>query len=201
MNVAYTLGRIFIPIVFLVSGIQKVMNIGEIAQMLAANGVPIPDEIVPYLSYLGGIPKYEALGYLIAAIEIICGLMVLIGLKARWAALVLIVFTACTIIFVHHFWDMQGAELIQQPRRCPEKPVDHGRTFADRRGGGRSEHGGRPLNARRPAPRWHPEKERGRPCGRPKLIRHAGGTSGRVDLDATPPTRVTVNSNVAVDKD
>jgi putative oxidoreductase len=110
MNVAYTLGRIFIPIVFLVSGIQKVMNIGEIAQMLAANGVPIPDEIVPYLA---GIPKYEALGYLIAAIEIICGLMVLIGLKARWAALVLIVFTACTIIFVHHFWDMQGAALIQ----------------------------------------------------------------------------------------
>ena len=110
MNVAYTLGRIFIPIVFLVTGIQKVMNIGEIAQMLAANGVPIPDEIVPYL---GGIPKYEALGYLIAAIEIICGLMVLIGLKARWAALVLIVFTACTIIFVHHFWDMQGDALIQ----------------------------------------------------------------------------------------
>ena len=110
MNAAYTLGRIFIPIVFLVEGIQKVMNIGEIAQMLAANGVPVPDEIVPYL---GGIPKYEALGYLIAAIEIICGLLVLIGLKARWAALVLIVFTACTIIFVHHFWDMQGDALIQ----------------------------------------------------------------------------------------
>jgi putative oxidoreductase len=110
MNAAYTLGRIFIPIVFLVTGIQKVMNIGEIAQMLAANGVPVPDEVVPYL---GGIPKYEALGYLIAAIEIICGLMVLIGLKARWAALVLIVFTACTIIFVHHFWDMQGAAMIQ----------------------------------------------------------------------------------------
>jgi putative oxidoreductase len=110
MNAAYTLGRIFIPIVFLVAGIQKVMNIGEVAQMLAANGVPIPDEIVPYL---GGIPKYEALGYLIAAIEIICGLLVLIGLKARWAALVLIVFTACTIIFVHHFWDMQGDALIQ----------------------------------------------------------------------------------------
>jgi putative oxidoreductase len=110
MNAAYTLGRIFIPIVFLVTGIQKVMNVGEIAQMLAANGVPIPEEIVPYL---GGIPKYEALGYLIAAIEIICGLLVLIGLKARWAALVLIVFTACTIIFVHHFWDMQGAALIE----------------------------------------------------------------------------------------
>ena len=109
MNAAYTLGRIFIPIVFLVTGIQKVMNIGEIAQMLAANGVPVPDEIVPYLA---GIPKYEALGYLLAAIEIICGLLVLIGLKARWAALVLVVYTACTIIFVHHFWDMQGDALI-----------------------------------------------------------------------------------------
>ena len=34
--------------------------------------------------------------------------MVLIGLKARWGALVLIVFTAATIILVHHFWDMSG---------------------------------------------------------------------------------------------
>ena len=73
--------------------------------MLADNHVPIPEQIVPYL---GGMPKYQAAGYLIAAIEIICGLMVLVGLKARWGALVLIVFTAATIILVHHFWDMAG---------------------------------------------------------------------------------------------
>jgi putative oxidoreductase len=109
MNVAYTLGRILVPLVFIVAGIQKFLNIGDIANMLAANGVPIPDEVVPYL---GGIPKYEMLGYIIGALEIVCGLMVLIGLKARWAALVLIVFTACTIVFVHHFWDMQGVALI-----------------------------------------------------------------------------------------
>ena len=80
--------------------------------MLAANKMPIPDQIVPYL---GGIPKYEALGYLIAAVEIICGLMVLVGLKARWGALVLVVFTACTIVFVHHFWDMPGEAFNRQP--------------------------------------------------------------------------------------
>ena len=28
--------------------------------------------------------------------------------KARWGALVLVVFTASTIFFVHHFWDMTG---------------------------------------------------------------------------------------------
>jgi putative oxidoreductase len=105
MNAAYVLGRILLPLVFLVAGIQKLMKIGDIASQLAANKIPIPDEIVPYL---GSTPKYEALGYFIAAVEIICGLMVLIGLKARWAALVLIVFTACTIVFVHHFWDMAG---------------------------------------------------------------------------------------------
>src|SRR4029079_1206169 len=106
MTVAYTIGRILIPILFLVNGIQKALNVGEIARMLEANNIPIPEQIVPYL---GSMPKYQALGYLIAAIEIICGLMVLVGLKARWAALVLVVFTACTIIFVHHFWDMEGA--------------------------------------------------------------------------------------------
>ena len=109
MNAAYMLGRILLPLVFLVAGIQKLMNIREIADMLAANKVPIPEEVVPYL---GSIPKYEALGYLVAAVEIIGGLMVLIGLKARWGALMLVVFTACTIIFVHHFWDMEGAAQI-----------------------------------------------------------------------------------------
>jgi putative oxidoreductase len=73
--------------------------------MLADNHVPIPDQIIPYL---GGMPKYQAAGYLIAAVEVLCALMIMAGLAARWAALVLVVFTAATIFFVHHFWDMAG---------------------------------------------------------------------------------------------
>ena len=105
MNAAYTLGRILIPLVFIVSGLRKLRNVEGIAKMLADNGVPIPDEIVPWL---GGMPKFQAAGYFVAAVEVICGLMILIGLKARWAALVLVVFMAGTIFFVHHFWDMPG---------------------------------------------------------------------------------------------
>ena len=105
MTVVYVIGRICVPIVFIAAGIQKALNVGGIAKMLADNKVPLPDEVA---AYLGGMPKYEALGYLIAAIEIICGLMVLFGIAARWGALVLAVFTACTIVFVHHFWDMEG---------------------------------------------------------------------------------------------
>jgi putative oxidoreductase len=105
MNAAYMLGRILLSLIFVVAGIQKLMDVRATTDMLTATKIPIPDQIVPYL---GGIPKYEALAYLVAAIEIICGLTVLIGLKARWGALVLIVFTAGTIILVHHFWDMSG---------------------------------------------------------------------------------------------
>ena len=105
MNGAYTLGRILIPLVFLVEGIRKLVNVDGIAKVLENANLPIPDQIVPYL---GGMPKFQAAGYLIAGIEVICGLMVLVGLAARWAALVLIVFTAATIVVSHHFWDMAG---------------------------------------------------------------------------------------------
>jgi putative oxidoreductase len=109
MNFAYAFGRILIPLIFLVGGIQKAMNVGEFARVLAATNISIPDEVAPYL---GGIPKFEAMGYLIAATEIICALMVLVGLKARWGALILAAFAACTILFVHNFWDMEGAALV-----------------------------------------------------------------------------------------
>jgi putative oxidoreductase len=113
LNVAYTLGRILLPLIFIVSGIQKLTNVSRIATLLADNNVPIPDEIVPYL---GGLSKFEAVGYAIGTLELVAGLMVLLGLKARWGALVLVVFAACTIVFVHHFWNMQGEDYIAHMR-------------------------------------------------------------------------------------
>ena len=106
MNAVYTLGRIFLSLVFVVSGVQKLMDISEITKMLTDLAVPFPEQVVPYLQ---GMPKYQALGYFVAGVEVIGGLMVMIGLKARWGALLLVVYTALTIAFVHHFWDVAGA--------------------------------------------------------------------------------------------
>jgi putative oxidoreductase len=106
ISIAYTLGRILVPIVFIVSGVQNFFNVGDVAKILEDSRLPVPDAIA---AYLGGMPRYVALGYLVSAIEVIAGLMVLAGLAARWGALILIVFTAGTIFFVHHFWDMEGA--------------------------------------------------------------------------------------------
>jgi putative oxidoreductase len=115
LNVAYTIGRILLPLVFVILGIQKLTNVGDIARLLAENNVPIPDEIGPYL---GGLPKFEAVGYAIGAVELIAGLMILLGLKARWGALILVLFTACSIIFVHHFWTMQGEAYLSNMREA-----------------------------------------------------------------------------------
>ena len=105
MNVAYVLGRLLVPIVFIWEAIQRLLDIGSFAKLLADNNVPVPDEVS---AYLGSMPKYEALAWLLAIVELVCGLMVLLGLKARWGALVLVVFAAVTIFFIHHFWEMKG---------------------------------------------------------------------------------------------
>jgi putative oxidoreductase len=110
MNVAYALGRVFVPIVFIWEAILKLLDIGRFAKLLADNQVPMPDQVAVYL---GSMPKYEALAWLLAVLELVCGLMILLGLKARWGALLLIVFTAGTIFFVHRFWGMTGDAYVQ----------------------------------------------------------------------------------------
>jgi len=105
INAAYALGRIFVPIIFVWEALYKLFDIGRFAKLLSDSNVSIPEIVTPYL---GGLPKYVALAWALAAIELICGILILIGLKARWAALVMVVFTAATIFFVHNFWDMTG---------------------------------------------------------------------------------------------
>ena len=110
LNAAYVVGRVFVPIVFVVSGVQKALNVAATAKMLADANIPVPEAVVPYLQ---GIPKYEALTYLTAAVEIVCGLMIMGGIAARWGALVLFVFTAAATFYFHNFWQMTGEAAAQ----------------------------------------------------------------------------------------
>ncbi len=106
MNIAYALGRILVPIVFIWEAIRDMLDIRVFAKLLSDNNFPLPDEIS---GYLGDMPKYQALAWTLAGLELICALMILLGLKARWGALILVVYSAATIFFIHHFWDMSGA--------------------------------------------------------------------------------------------
>src|SRR5512144_2152320 len=101
-GVVYAIGRIFVPILFIVAGYRKFMSIGGVAKTLADKHVPAPMQLETWT----GMPRYEVLGYAAATIEVLCGIMILIGFKARFAAVVLCLFTRGTICISHDFWNM-----------------------------------------------------------------------------------------------
>ncbi|MDQ2083286.1 DoxX family protein [Xanthobacteraceae bacterium Astr-EGSB] len=84
-GLCYALGRVLVSILFVVSGYLKFMGIGAVAQTLAAKNPPIPVVLETWT----GLPRFEVLGYALALIEVLCGIMVMIGFKARFAAAVL----------------------------------------------------------------------------------------------------------------
>ncbi len=99
-DIAYVLGRIAVPIVFIVFGVLQFMNI----ESYIANPA-----VVQVSTLTNGVLSPTVIAYLVATIDLVGGLMVLVGFMTRVAALVLFVFTGLTIYFVHHFWDMDGA--------------------------------------------------------------------------------------------
>jgi putative oxidoreductase len=94
---AYALARAMLAVVFIVAGIGNIMNVTGIADTLSAGGFPLP----------------VVLGYGAGAVQVAAGGCVMIGYRARWAALVLLGFTAGTIAITHHFWDMEGLERVR----------------------------------------------------------------------------------------
>jgi putative oxidoreductase len=105
-RLVFALGRILVPIIFIVSGWEKLLNIKGTVTALESKNLPIPVEIETYIN----MPRFEALAYLVAIVELFGGAMILIGWKARWAALLLLVFTAGATYYFHNFWVMEGAD-------------------------------------------------------------------------------------------
>ena len=99
-DVAYLIARLALPIIFIVSGTAKFLDVSRIAAHPA---------LTNFMNAFGKITSRTTFGYIIAAIEVFGGITVLLGLRARWGAIALLLFTACTIIFAHNFWTMEGA--------------------------------------------------------------------------------------------
>ena len=98
-DISYAISRVVVPILFIVSGIGKFLNV---------SGISNSPGVTNFMNAFGEITTRTTLGYIIATIEVIAGISVLIGFKTRWGAIALILFTACTIIFAHNFWTMEG---------------------------------------------------------------------------------------------
>ena len=90
-----TLGRIFIAVMFVMSGIEKFLGIDQTAQMIASKNLPMP----------------MVAAFATAALELGGGVLIVLGWQTRMAALALAAFTAVATYFFHDFWNMPpGAE-------------------------------------------------------------------------------------------
>jgi putative oxidoreductase len=79
-------GRLFIGLPFMVSGLSKVMNYTGTIALIKSSTLPLP----PQLAYGGAI-----------AVEIGCGLLIILGYQTRFAATIFCLFCLATAVFFH----------------------------------------------------------------------------------------------------
>lgn len=87
-------GRILLALIFVMSGFSKITGWEGTAGYMASVGMPMVT-----LFLIGAI-----------VLEIGGGLSLILGFKARWGALALIVFTIPATVLFHNFWAMEGAD-------------------------------------------------------------------------------------------
>ena len=92
------LGRVFMASIFIVSGFGKIGGFAGTSAYMASKGVPF----VPVLLVLTII------------IELGGGLMLLLGIKARWAATALFLFLIPVTLVFHAFWAVDAASAQMQ---------------------------------------------------------------------------------------
>ena len=80
-------GRILLTVIFVLSGLNKIMNISGAAGYITQSGIPAN------LSYPAA--------YLSIAVELGCGLLIMAGLRARFAALIIFLWFIPVTLLIH----------------------------------------------------------------------------------------------------
>lgn len=95
---AALLGRILLAWMFVPAGWSKIGGFGGTVGYATSAGLPLPE-----------------VGVAIAlVIELIGGLMLLVGFGTRWAALALAIFTAVAAFFFHNYWALPADQQMMQ---------------------------------------------------------------------------------------
>ncbi|HYF18267.1 MAG TPA: DoxX family protein [Ramlibacter sp.] len=97
-DTASLLGRALLALLFIPAGWAKIGGFAGTAGYIASKGLPLP----------------EVAAALAIAAELGLGLLLLVGLKARWAALGLAIFVAVITPIFHGFWAMPEAQKMMQ---------------------------------------------------------------------------------------
>ena len=92
------IGRVLLAWLFIPAGWAKIGGFAGTAGYIASKGIPFA----------------EVCAALAIAAELGLGLLLLVGLKARWAALGLAIFVAVITPLFHNFWAMPEAQVMMQ---------------------------------------------------------------------------------------
>ena len=98
IRICTLLGRICLAAIFFVSAAGKMSDIAGTTGFMASKGIP-----------MAGLLIWGAL-----ACEIIGGLLVLVGFRARFGAFLLLLFLIPTTLIIHNFWGVAGQERTAQ---------------------------------------------------------------------------------------
>jgi len=88
-------GRILLALIFVISGYNKLVGFDGTVGYIASKGLPLPQ-----LAAAAAI-----------AIELIGGILLVIGWQARWAATAIFLFLIPTTLIFHAFWAAPAANL------------------------------------------------------------------------------------------
>jgi putative oxidoreductase len=97
-NALALIGRLLLAPMFLLAGYSKIGGFAGTAGWIASKGLPMP----------------EVLTGAALVVELVAGVMLVLGWKARWAALALAGFTVLANYFFHNFWAMPEAQYMTQ---------------------------------------------------------------------------------------
>jgi putative oxidoreductase len=92
------LGRLLIAYMFVPSGWGKIVGFSGVTGYIASKGVPLP----------------EVCAAIAVAAELGLGLLLLVGWKARWAALGMAIFVAVITPIFHNYWAVPEAQMMMQ---------------------------------------------------------------------------------------
>jgi len=100
-DIVILVSRILMSAVFIVYGGLKFMDVTSIISN------PGTKRFMDLVASGAAAPTW--LGYLIAAIELLGGLAILIGVKTRWVACAFVIWVIIVTALGHPFWTMEGA--------------------------------------------------------------------------------------------
>ena len=95
---AAPLGRLLLTTIFLASAVGMISDWEGPAQMMRDKGLPAVDALLA----------------IAVVLEIVGGLMVLLGLHARWGGVVLLAFLVPVTIIMHDFWAVPKEQAQEQ---------------------------------------------------------------------------------------